>query len=105
MKNAKTKTNAKNEAATLEWLMAPVRRVVRPLHPAYHATLGKARCRQLERLYTPAHPPRRIETLCWTRLARVWKDNRPGGPVRRAIVTECRRLGYTPHIILGLHAE
>jgi len=105
MKNAKTKTNAKDEAATLEWLMAPVRRVARPLHPAYHDTLGKARCRKLERLYTPADQPRRIEALSWTRLARLWQDSRAGGPVRRAIVAECRRLGYRPTTILSLHAE
>ena len=46
---------------------------------------------------------RRIEKLGWTRLARIYNANRPNGPVRKAIDAECRRLGYTPRVILGLH--
>lgn len=47
---------------------------------------------------------RRIETLAWTRLARIYNANRPNSPVRRAINAECRRLGYTPRVILGINA-
>jgi hypothetical protein len=46
---------------------------------------------------------RRIEKLSWTRLARIYHANRPNSPIRKAINAECRRLGYTPRIILGLH--
>lgn len=47
---------------------------------------------------------RRIEKLGWTRLARIYNANRPNSPVRRAINAECRRLGYTPRVILGINA-
>ena len=46
---------------------------------------------------------RRIEKLTWTRLARIWVANRPNSRERRAILAECRRCGYTPRVILGLH--
>lgn len=46
---------------------------------------------------------RRIEKLGWKRLARIYNANRPNSPVRKAINAECRRLGYTPRVILGLH--
>ena len=47
---------------------------------------------------------RRIEKLGWRRLARIYYANAPGSPIRKAINAECRRLGYTPRIILGLHS-
>ena len=47
---------------------------------------------------------RRMERLGWTRLARLYYANRPNSPVRKAINAECRRLGYTPRVILGLNA-
>lgn len=47
---------------------------------------------------------RRIEKLGWPRLARIYNANRPNSPVRKAINAECRRLGYTPHVILGINA-
>ena len=46
---------------------------------------------------------RRIETLSWTRIARIYRANRPNSPVRKAINAECRRLGYTPRKILGIN--
>ena len=47
---------------------------------------------------------RRIEKLGWLRLARICRANRPNSPIRRAINAECRRLGYTPRVILGINA-
>lgn len=47
---------------------------------------------------------RRIEKLKWSDLARIYRDNRPNSPIRRAINAECRRLGYTPRVILYIHA-
>ena len=47
----------------------------------------------------------RVQVLGWMALARLWLANRPGSAVRRLIAAECRRLGYTPTTILGLHAE
>ena len=47
---------------------------------------------------------RRIEHLSWTYLARLWTASRPNSPVRRATIAEARRLGYTPRVVLGLHA-
>ncbi len=47
---------------------------------------------------------RRIEKLGWTRLARIYSAVRPNSPIRKAINAECRRLGYTPSTILGLHS-
>ena len=47
---------------------------------------------------------RRIEKLGWARLARIYNANAPGSPIRKAINAECRRLGYTPRVILGLHS-
>jgi hypothetical protein len=47
---------------------------------------------------------RRIERLSWTYLARLYRANRPNSPIRRAINAECRRLGYTPRVILGINA-
>ena len=46
---------------------------------------------------------RRVEKLGWTRLTRMYNANRPNSPIRKAINAECRRLGYTPRVILGLH--
>ena len=63
------------KAETYEWLMAPGRGGVR-----------------------------RIEKLGWARLARIYNANAPGSPIRKAINAECRRLGYTPRVILGLHS-
>jgi hypothetical protein len=72
---AKTKKAGKPKAETYEWLMARGRDGVR-----------------------------RIEKLGWKRLARMYNANRPNSPVRKAINAECRRLGYTPRVILGLHS-
>jgi len=46
---------------------------------------------------------RRIERLGWRRLARIYEAG--GAKVRRAILNEARRCGYTPSTILALHAE
>ena len=46
---------------------------------------------------------RRIETLAWPRLGRIYRASQPGSPVRQAINAECRRLGYAPAKILGLN--
>ncbi len=74
--NAKSRTNAENAAATLDWLLAAGRGGVR-----------------------------RIEKLGWRRLARIYLAARPGSTVRKAINAEARRCGYTPRTILALHAE
>lgn len=47
---------------------------------------------------------RRIEVLGWKRLAAIYLDARPGSPVRKAIEREARRCGYTPRVILAIHA-
>ena len=46
---------------------------------------------------------RRIERLSWRRLARIYHASAPGSKVRKAIQAECRRLGYTPRVILELN--
>ena len=48
---------------------------------------------------------RRIETLGWKRLAKLYFQAKPSSPVRKAIEREARRCGYTPRTILALHAE
>ena len=48
---------------------------------------------------------RRIETLGWKRLARLYCASAPGSQIRRAINAEARRCGYTPSTILAMHAE
>ena len=48
---------------------------------------------------------RRIETLGWKRLARLYHASAPGSPIRKAINAEARRCGYTPKTILAMHAE
>ena len=48
---------------------------------------------------------RRIETLGWKRLARLYYANAPGSLIRKAINAEARRCGYTPSTILAMHAE
>ena len=70
------KKTAKDATESYEWLMATIRN-------------GR----------------RRIEVLGWKRLARMYYAARPGSKIRKAINTECRRLGYTPRNILSLHAE
>ena len=47
---------------------------------------------------------RGIEKLGWKRLARIYSAAQPNSLVRKAIDAECRRCGYTPRTILGLHA-
>ena len=49
------------------------------------------------------HGERRIETLAWPRLGRIYRASKPGSPARQAINAECRRLGYAPAKILGLN--
>ena len=49
------------------------------------------------------HGERRIETLAWPRLGRIYRASQPGSPARQAINAECRRLGYAPAKILGLN--
>ena len=39
----------------------------------------------------------------WKRIAKLWDANKPGSIARKAIVAECHRLGYTPHVILSIH--
>ncbi len=46
---------------------------------------------------------RRIETLGWKRLARMYYAAKPGSKIRKAINAECRHLGYTPWTILALN--
>ena len=46
---------------------------------------------------------RRIETLSWKRIARIYRDSQPGSQIRKAINAECRRLGYAPRKILGIN--
>ncbi len=48
---------------------------------------------------------RRVEKLSWNRLARIYYAARPNSPVRKAINAECRRLGYTPRVILGINSH
>lgn len=48
---------------------------------------------------------RRIEKLSWGRLARIYYASRPSSQVRKAINAECRRLGYTPRVILGINSH
>ena len=48
---------------------------------------------------------RRIETLGWKRLAKLYFQAKPGSPIRKTIEREARRCGYTPRTILALHAE
>ena len=45
-----------------------------------------------------------IERLSWTRIAKIWNASKPTSAARKSIVAECRRLGYTPRTILGLHS-
>ena len=47
---------------------------------------------------------RRIETLGWKRLAKMYFAAKPGSPIRKAINAEARRCGYTPSTILALNA-
>ena len=47
---------------------------------------------------------RRIETLAWPRLGRIYRASKPGSPVRKAINAECRRLGYGPARILVINS-
>ena len=48
---------------------------------------------------------RRVETLGWQRLARIYAVAGPASPIRKAIEHEARRCGYTPRTILALHME
>jgi len=70
------KTNAKKTEATAEWLTATMRN-------------GR----------------RRIETLGWKRLAKMYFAARAGSALRKTIEREARRCGYTPRTILSIHAE
>jgi hypothetical protein len=47
---------------------------------------------------------RRVEKLTWHRLSKMFRRNAPNSPIRKAILAECRRLGYTPKTILTIHA-
>ncbi|TWT44997.1 hypothetical protein RAS1_14170 [Phycisphaerae bacterium RAS1] len=47
---------------------------------------------------------RRIETLSWGRLARIYNSRSATPAVRRAIEREARKCGYTPSTILHLNA-
>ena len=47
---------------------------------------------------------RRIETLTWKRLAKIYYANQPNSPIRRAINAEARKCGYTPRVILAINA-
>ena len=48
---------------------------------------------------------KRIETLGWKRLAKLYYAAKPRSPIRKAINAEARRCGYTPSTILSIHAE
>ena len=48
---------------------------------------------------------RNIQRMAWKTLARMYRAAESGSAVRQAINAECRRLGYTPRIVLGLAAE
>ena len=54
---------------------------------------------------TMRHGRRRIETLGWKRLAKLYFQAEPGTPIRKTIERDARRCGYTPRTILALHAE
>ncbi len=47
---------------------------------------------------------RRIETLSWGRLNRIYHARSTTPAVRYAIEHEARRRGYRPHVILTLNA-
>ncbi len=47
---------------------------------------------------------RRIEKLGWKRLAGIYYAAKPGSKIRRAIIAEARRCGYTPSTILAINA-
>ena len=69
-------------------------------------TTKNARIESLEWLTaTTRNGRRRIETLGWKRLARIYAAARPASPIRKAIEREARRCGYTPRTILALHME
>ena len=46
---------------------------------------------------------RRIETLGWGELGRLYRQAAAASLTRKAIAAECRRLGYTPSVVLGLN--
>ncbi len=48
---------------------------------------------------------KRIETLGWKRLAKMYYAAKPGSAIRKAVEREARRCGYTPSTILSIHAE
>ena len=69
----KTTKTARNEEETMAWLNGTWRR------------------------------ERRIRTLGWTRLAKVYDAAQAGGKVQKLIEREARRCGYTPKTILTLN--
>jgi len=48
---------------------------------------------------------KRIETLGWKRLAKLYYAAKPRSPIRKAIEAEACRCGYTPSTILSIHTE
>ena len=68
-------------------------------------TARKTTARDAKRTMARMFGGRRIERMSWKTLARMYYAARPGSAVRKAINAECRRLGYTPRIILGLAAD
>ena len=55
-------------------------------------------------MHTNRQGQKRIEILGWRRLAKIYYANQQNSPIRKAIETEARKCGYTPSVILGLHA-
>lgn len=46
---------------------------------------------------------RRIRTFSWRRLARIYRREKAGSPIRKAIANEARRGGYTLSTIIALN--
>ena len=67
-------------------------------------TTRPAKPESLEWLMAPSRNGRRIETLGWKRLAKIYYANKPNSPIRRAINAEARKCGYTPRVILACNA-
>lgn len=76
MKTRTTKTtNTKPAPETLEWLLAAGRNGVR-----------------------------RIDTLSWGRLGKIYRSRNATRQIRQAIERAARRCGYCPQTIMGLNA-
>jgi len=48
---------------------------------------------------------RRVQSTSWEKLSDIYYDAKPSSEIRKAINAECRRCGYIPRRILGIHHE